>query len=412
MYQFWHLDKTVELRLPHREDYVDAFREVFDEAVRCRLRSYGNIAVSLSGGLDSGSVITTASLFMGGKSDRLLAFTSVPLLDIRKYEDERFGNEFSLAKASARQAGNAEWFPVIAEAASPIKAIRKMLLIRNEPVHGPSNAFWMFELMRAVGAHGCRVILTGTSGNIGVSWKGNVFSQSIGFQLRYLGWKRWTKEAARQYAPAGLLKAYRLMQKAKNGFWKSTAINHDFADRLNLLNLMLNAPDSPLSSTVLDPLAFRYKILNPGCIGNGSQATTIYSAHGLQMRDPTADARVLAFTLSVPDRIFMDPKTGVNRWLIREAMKGRLPDEVRLNRKMGVQAADLVPRLRMCANEVETALDELARGTAADYVNVPYMREVWKMIQTQDTPEAYRKAVTVLTRGIMAGLFVNGFGKW
>jgi asparagine synthase (glutamine-hydrolysing) len=35
------------------------------------------------------------------------------------------------------------------------------------------------------------------------------------------------------------------------------------------------------------------------------------------------------------------------------------------------------------------------------------MRAVWRMIQREDTPEAFRKAITVLTRGIMAGLYVN-----
>jgi asparagine synthase (glutamine-hydrolysing) len=90
-------------------------------------------------------------------------------------------------------------------------------------------------------------------------------------------------------------------------------------------------------------------------------------------------------------------------------MKGRLPDEVRLNRRRGRQAGDLVPRLRASAAEVDNALEELACGPATEYVDVPYMRQVWQMIQTQDTPEVFHKAVTVLTRGVMAGLFVNRF---
>ena len=105
----------------------------------------------------------------------------------------------------------------------------------------------------------------------------------------------------------------------------------------------------------------------------------------------------------------MDPVTGLDRWLIRAAMKDRLPDEVRLNRRRGRQAADLVPRLRACAAEVEAALDELQRGPAAAYIDVTYVREVWQLIQTQDTPEASNKAISILTRGIMAGLFVNEF---
>ncbi len=37
------------------------------------------------------------------------------------------------------------------------------------------------------------------------------------------------------------------------------------------------------------------------------------------------------------------------------------------------------------------------------------MRQTWEVIQTQDTGEVYSKAVTILTRGIGAGLFVNEF---
>jgi asparagine synthase (glutamine-hydrolysing) len=99
----------------------------------------------------------------------------------------------------------------------------------------------------------------------------------------------------------------------------------------------------------------------------------------------------------------------MDRWLIREAMKGRLPDEVRLNQNRGRQAGDLVPRLRASSGEVAAALNELACGPAAEYVDVPYMRQVWQMIQTDDTPEAFHKSITILTRGIMAGLFVNDF---
>ena len=107
----------------------------------------------------------------------------------------------------------------------------------------------------------------------------------------------------------------------------------------------------------------------------------------------------------------MDPESGLDRLLIRAAMKDRLPDEVRLNRRRGRQAGDLVPRLRASSDEVETALEELARGPAAAYVDVPHIRDVWKMIQAEDTPEAFRSSVTVLTRGIMAGMFVNEFNK-
>jgi asparagine synthase (glutamine-hydrolysing) len=84
---------------------------------------------------------------------------------------------------------------------------------------------------------------------------------------------------------------------------------------------------------------------------------------------------------------------------------------VRLNRRRGRQAADLVPRLRTSADEVERALTEIENGPGAEYVSVPAMRAVWRRVGAEDSPHTLKLAVTVLTRGIMAGLFVNGFGE-
>ena len=89
--------------------------------------------------------------------------------------------------------------------------------------------------------------------------------------------------------------------------------------------------------------------------------------------------------------------------------KDRLPDEVRLNRRRGRQAGDLVPRLRASAPEVEQALAEIEGGPAREYLDTAHMRATWQLIQTDDTREAFNKAITILTRGIMAGLWVNEF---
>jgi hypothetical protein len=44
------------------------------------------------------------------------------------------------------------------------------------------------------------------------------------------------------------------------------------------------------------------------------------------------------------------------------------------------------------------------------------MRSVWERIAgetgAEDTPESFKLAVSILTRGIMAGLFVNKFSAW
>jgi Asparagine synthase (glutamine-hydrolyzing) len=103
------------------------------EAVRCRLRSEKDIAVSLSGGLDSGAVAATAAELLKRENRRLTAFTSVPRWNPDKYIGQRLGNEFPLARAVAKQAGNIDLYPVAADSVTPIQAIRRMLQIMCEP---------------------------------------------------------------------------------------------------------------------------------------------------------------------------------------------------------------------------------------------------------------------------------------
>ena len=58
--------------------YVEAFLEIFDEAVRCRLRTTGAIATELSAGLDSGAVAATAARLLAPTGATLSAYTAVP----------------------------------------------------------------------------------------------------------------------------------------------------------------------------------------------------------------------------------------------------------------------------------------------------------------------------------------------
>jgi asparagine synthase (glutamine-hydrolysing) len=129
---------------------------------------------------------------------------------------------------------------------------------------------------------------------------------------------------------------------------------------------------------------------------------------GLEIRDPSADARLLAFTWSVPDGVFIDPESGEDRWLIRTAMQGRLPDRVRCQRSLGIQAGDLVVRLRRDADAVEACLatveSSLLAGTLVDCSKV---RECWQRALQSDNGGALIHSISVVTRGLMAGLFLS-----
>ncbi len=400
--QYWFLEDTPELRLKDHREYVEGFTEVFDEAVRARLRrdDGGALGSTLSGGLDSSSITVTAAEMLPG--ERIQAYTSVPIADTSAFVPKRFGDELPYARMISQHAGNVGLYPVDAVDISPMAGIRRQLEIQQEPGHSAGNAYWMIALNQMAAEQGCSVLLIGQCGNAGLSWAGSSFSQSMAYRWRNRNSVRaWAHAEARQRVPPGAVRGVRRVRHGKDRFIH-TAINPEFARRLRLTERFDADPDQLPPRT---PLQMR-NFLQPGRSFVGALHAQAGRAAGVEIRDPSADARLLAYSWSVPDEVFIDPGTNTDRWLIRTSMAGRLPDEVRLNRNRGRQAGDVAIRLRRSVGEVEAALDEVASGPAADVVDARLLRRTWEIVRTEDTPESFRLAVTTLTRGLMAGLFV------
>jgi len=405
--QYWFLENTPITTLKKRSDYIEVFLEKYEEAVRARLRvpDGARIASTLSGGLDSSSVTAVSARQLSEKNIRLNAFTSVPLYASNSFEGAFFGDELPFARATVEHSGNINHHLITAEFITPLQSIRRILEIIDEPAHAAGNFFWILDLEQTLQREGYKVLLSGQMGNAGISWTGDIFSQPLSYQLRRLGVQRWLNFSVRRKAPLFLIDCWRKIRNNEQIFSGNSAINQEFARRISLHALRKTDPAESPRRTTYELREF----IMTGRSMFGALNAEMAAAHGLEMRDPTADIRLLSFAFSVPDHVFMDTETGDNRWLMREGMKGLLPDKVRLNRKIGRQACDLVPRLRASAHEIEAAFHELSSGPSAAYLDIIYMKKVWEMIQGNDSPEAYVKAVTVLTRGIMAGLFVNRF---
>ena len=404
--RYWTMEDVVPIKLGSRGEYAESLLAHLEAAVDVRLRADGELGATLSGGLDSGSVVASAAALIRPGGRRLKTFTSAPTVDTRPFLPGSIGDEVPLARATAAACGNVELSVLREGPVTPIGGIRSALEAFGSPVHGAVNMFWIVELLQAAHACGCSAVLTGQLGNAVTSWRGSVLSQPPAYRLRTLGPVALARATLTRTLPRSVLTA-RWRRTLDPRWYRLTAIRPEFGERLQLLERRLEDPrESPRS-----PLEERFRMLKPGRSLNGAIGAALGASNQVEMRDPTGDVRLISYMLAVPDAVFIDPRTGTDRWVIREAMRGILPDEVRLNRRLGVQAADVVPRLRGTADEVEATLDELAEGRAAEYLDVPYMRETWKLIQRDDTPESFRKAGNVLLRGVMAGLCVNSLDR-
>jgi asparagine synthase (glutamine-hydrolysing) len=191
--------------------------------------------------------------------------------------------------------------------------------------------------------------------------------------------------------------------------WRQySAIHPDFAARLGITNRMKQAGHDPGFGRRTDSVAARHAVIRPGRSHLGALWQDNGAAFGLEVRDPTLDKRVLEFCLGVPEDQFLHE--GRDRMLIRRAMKGYLPDTVRSNARRGRQAADLVYRLRVDRAEMDAALGMLRASPSAQMVlDLEKMEQVWRAVQGRVDSRTTAEAVTVLTRGLMAGLYLLTF---
>ncbi|HEY3131845.1 MAG TPA: lasso peptide isopeptide bond-forming cyclase, partial [Acidobacteriota bacterium] len=89
---YWALDPTREIRYNSDGEYADAFREIFTEAVRCRLRSAFPVGSMLSGGLDSSSIVCVARQLLAQEGSRQLHTFSATFENVPECDESQFIN--------------------------------------------------------------------------------------------------------------------------------------------------------------------------------------------------------------------------------------------------------------------------------------------------------------------------------
>ena len=158
---YWQLDPTRELRYGSDAAYAEAFRELFTDAVRCRLRSAFPVGAALSGGLDSSSVVCVArALREAGGTGPLVTYTArfptIPRCD-----------EGSYVSAVEAQGGLAPRH-VRADTLDPLGDLERMPPQEDEAFYAPG--YYMHRaLYRVARAEGRRVFLEGTGGDFVLS---------------------------------------------------------------------------------------------------------------------------------------------------------------------------------------------------------------------------------------------------
>ena len=362
-YRYWSLDPEREVRLNGDEEYASALLSTFREAVACRIPDEGAVGTTLSGGLDSASVTCLARAELEGSARGPLhtfsaEFPSFPDVDESGYQH------------AVVAMGGIEAHQLRPDQSSPLVDFEDVVKIAAEPFYGP-NYYLPWGICKSARTAGVEVVLDGTDGDITV---GHGIDQLVGLaeQARWQDFVAAAEAIVDRYAHPtyatknGILEAHGLpalerqarrgrllaffsgVQTLGLGFNRSRLgmvvdqglgafrrrslkerggeLNPEFAEISELEERFSEYERA--RSFEPGPRASHHRDLSSGALSSVLEHLDRFAAAwSVEMRHPFADRRLIELCLALPPAQKL--RDGWGRWVLRQGMKGRLPETIR-----------------------------------------------------------------------------------
>lgn len=412
-----------QLRLKSNEEYDEAFREVFQSAVTARLRTHRQVGAQLSGGLDSGSVVSFAAKDLLKLNKRLHTYSYVPPRDFVDWTPKsRMADERSYIQSTVQYVGNIKDHYLDFKEKSPLTEIDNLLETLEMPYKFFENSAWHAGICEKASEQGVGVLLCGDMGNFTISW-----GQAVEYYaalLKKLNWICLFRELNQYSQNKGIKKSLIFPVIAKtafpflNRFSRSKKpvqypflVNPALAKRTDVFN-KLKEHGVRLKNDKRTVFELRKILLRDVFYynHNGASAAKLSLRYSLWRRDPTNDERLVRFCLSVPEDQFV--QNGLDRSLIRRATQNCLPDKVRLNHQVrGIQGVDWVHRMSPSWNTFVQELHQLSKDPVmSEFVDMQVVKTAISKVREGPRPEyALNPEYRILMRSLIIYRFLKKF---
>lgn len=413
-----------KINLSSNQEYEEAFLDVFQMAVSSRLRTNREIGAYLSGGLDSGSVVSVAARNLKKENKQLYTFSYVPVKDFKgETFPNRMADESVFIKSTVKHAGNINDHYLDFEGRSPVSEINDLLETVEMPYKFFGNSYWLKGIFETAANQGIGVLLNGQRGNFTISWGpaldhyANLLRQmkfiSLRNELNLFSEHRGIRKSRVLLAVGKkVFPMLNQINRPRGQYHFPMLINPHFAENNKVFQRLkdngINLSDSPRQN-VYEARQQQFENLFAwnATVTSGTKLSLRYS---LWNRDPTNDIRVIRFCLSVPEEQCV--QNGYDRALIRRSMKNLLPDKVRLNQRVrGIQGADSVHRMKAIWGEFIEELQQIANvPRASDYLNLKVINEAISRVKNHP-PEnyTYDGEFKILMRSLIVTRFIKNY---
>jgi asparagine synthase (glutamine-hydrolysing) len=392
--RFWDFNPESEIRYGTYGDYAARFRELLIQAVKRRLRGTRPVAIAVSGGLDSSAVLCIADDLLKHGAIRT---PLVPMMWVAEPDRESDEQRASESLESTRQlridriaigpadpemltaaAWHSEW-PRLDEA----WRARQPVLIQAQSV-------------------GARTIVTGNwsdqllfvTGYLTDLMKRLAWAQVLQHLREYPRWfvdadpgyfrSRFRRALLLNLAPHEFRARLRRLHRSRAPEWSRRLVSASLLERLNRDRLRLGRPRSATAHA-----RDIYQFVRTKSHRLQFEADEKLSAScGVDSVTPFLDRDLIAYLMSIPGEI--QNRNGIPRALLRDAMRGVVPDVI-LNRRWKNhdpavarerQSAWVLPPVRL---EAARRLGFLQDGAEVDSGSVDLLGlELWSRVFFSD----------------------------
>lgn len=327
LHRYWDL-KQVQMRQGTEEDLAAEYRALLIDSVSCRVRRAGNPSFTLSGGMDSSSVLASA---VHGFGRKFVAYSTV-------YSDPTYDETAEIRSMLASSVE--DWRPVKIDDPDVLGTVDKMVRVHGEPV---ATATWLshYLLCERAAADGFTSLFGGLGGDelnageyeyfmlffadLSVAGDKPRLDREIDAWVEHHNHPVFVKSRAiAEQRLKDLIDPRRpglcLPDMDRLRRYRQT-VEPAFHDVERFLPVM----EAPFSSYLLNRT---YQDLTrettPCCL----RAEDRHSSHfGMENVDPFLDHRLVEFMFSVPASLKI--RDGVTKFLLRRAMHGILPEDTR-----------------------------------------------------------------------------------
>ncbi|WP_304511987.1 lasso peptide isopeptide bond-forming cyclase [Aquibacillus saliphilus] len=420
--RYYTLDLNKTIKFKKDKDYVESFREVFQEAVDARLRTDYPVGSQLSGGLDSSSVVGFAAKPLMKKNRTLHTFSFIPERDFIDWTPKyRMADERPFISSTVQHLSNIDDHYLDFAGKSPLSEIDDWLEVMEMPYKFFENSVWVKGIYESASQKGIKVLLNGSRGNFGISWGpaldyyGTLIKKmkwiSLYRELNLYSQNTGVKDKFRILSIAGK-KAFPFLNKSKEVYQLPMIINPNLAEKTDVFKTFHEHGIDKNGSSNSSIYEKRNDHFTNPAIWNttGTSGTKLSLRYSIWNRDPTNDLRVIQFCLSLPEDQFV--MNGMDRALIRRATKGYLPDEIRLNQRVrGIQGADWVHRVaRSWGLFIEELLQLVNDPLVSDYLNIPLLQlAIYNAKEGPKLNNAFDPELRILMRSLIIYRFIKRF---